>query len=98
MDIYDAPDKSSISTCCACNWSNNLLFSKSGVTTPEAVSAIAAFAAAKYRAEMEKAAFWWTGTGERRRYPQLLLSMVVVREYIKCLVCGIARDIGFGEE
>lgn len=78
---YDAPDKSSISTCCACNWSTNLPLNKSGVTTPGAVSAMAALAAARVRAEIEKDAFG--ATGDRRKYRQLLLSKVVVREYIK---------------
>lgn len=46
------PDKSSISTCCACSFSINLLFRESGVI-PE-VSAMAALMAAEERAVTEK--------------------------------------------
>lgn len=42
---------------------------------------MAALAAARVRAEIEKDAFG--ATGDRRKYRQLLLSNVVVREYIK---------------
>jgi hypothetical protein len=42
---------------------------------------MAALAAARVRAEIEKDAFGVTG--DRRKYRQLLLSNVVVREYIK---------------
>jgi hypothetical protein len=46
------PDKSSISTCCACSCSINLLFRESGVI-PD-VSAMAALMAAEERAATEK--------------------------------------------
>lgn len=61
LGIQFLPDRSSISTCCACSTSSSLSFSESAVI-PE-VSAMAALTAEKERAEREKAAW---GTGRRR--------------------------------
>ena len=52
MGMAYVPDRSSISTCCACSCSINLLFRESGVI-PE-VSAMAALMPAEERAVMEK--------------------------------------------